>query len=217
MECDRAFSVPMQEKTTDIYDSLARIYDKLFFVLKPGHRRVGKYLKEQNIKQILEVGVGTGLTFEYYPAGVDVTAVDMSSGMLKFAHERRQVRSDITIDLSQMDALDLKFPDNHFECTYAPSLLTVVPHPKQLIREMIRVTKPGGTIIIVSHFEGDYWQDRAFSKFAAPFTKRLFGFRMDLKFRLFEQCPEVEFLAREKVNPVGPYCLSHLVILRKQK
>lgn len=204
-----------QAKSNSIYNTLARFYDALFFCLIPGHKVVGQFFKDNNIQEVLEVGVGTGLTFEHYPHGVKLTALDMSEGMLEGARKKMSDRPDMQIDLQVGDALDLQFEDNSFECTYAPSLLTVVPHPKQLLKEMIRVTKPGGHIIIISHFEGDKTRDILWTKVSDPFTKRLFGFRMSLKLRLFDQCSEVEFVRREKVNPVGPFCLSHLIILKK--
>jgi phosphatidylethanolamine/phosphatidyl-N-methylethanolamine N-methyltransferase len=204
-----------QDKSTSIYNTLSRFYDALFFCLIPGHKVVGKFLAEKQIQEVLEVGVGTGLTFEHYPKGTKLTAIDMSEGMLGGAKKKRLERPDMDIDLQVGDALDLQFADNSFDCTYAPSLLTVVPHPKQLLKEMIRVTKPGGHIIIISHFEGDKARDQIWSRVADPFTKRLFGFRMSLKLRLFDQCSEVEFIRREKVNPVGPFCLSHLIVLKK--
>lgn len=206
----------IQEKTTSIYDNLSSFYDFIFFVLIPGHKRAGRFIKDKGIREVLEVGVGTGLTFGHYPEGTKLTAIDMSAGMLEGAYKRARERNDMQIELKQMDALDLKFPDNTFECTYAPSLLTVVPHPKQLVKEMIRVTRPGGYILIVSHFEGDRKRDHLFSKVSDPLTRRLFGFRMDLKFRLFEQFSDVEIISRDKVNPVGPFALSHLVIMRKR-
>jgi phosphatidylethanolamine/phosphatidyl-N-methylethanolamine N-methyltransferase len=205
----------IQEKTTTIYNTLSSFYDFIFFVLIPGHKKVGRFLKENEIKQVLEVGVGTGLTFGHYPEGTELIGVDMSAGMLEVAENRKKERPDMKIELRQGDALDLPFADNSYECCYAPSLLTVVPHPKQLLKEMIRVTKPGGYIVIISHFEGDRKRDAMFTKMADPLTRRLFGFRMDLKLRLLDQCSNVDVVVREKVNPVGPFALSHLLILKK--
>lgn len=204
-----------QDKATSIYNTLSGFYDFIFFVLIPGHKKVGKFLKEKNVKNVLEVGVGTGLTFGHYPEGTKLTGVDMSAGMLEGAEKRKKERPDMAIELIEGDALNLPFEDGSFECCYAPSLLSVVPHPKQLLREMIRVTKVGGYIIIISHFEGDRKRDAIATKVAGPFTRRLFGFRMDLKLRLLDQCQNVEVISREKVNPVGPVSLSHLLILKK--
>ncbi len=198
-----------------IYNLLSSFYDKLFFVLKPGHSQAGRYLTNEKTKQVLEVGVGTGLTFEHYAAGTNITAVDLSQGMLSKAEQKVADFPQLKIQLQVMDAQKLEFADNQFECSYAPSLLSVVPQPQKLISEMIRVTRPGGKIIIISHFEGNRSQDQLASRLLGPLTQRLFGFRMDLKTQLIEKTEGAQLVFKKKVNPVGPYHLSHLVVLEK--
>jgi phosphatidylethanolamine/phosphatidyl-N-methylethanolamine N-methyltransferase len=202
--------------TKNVYDNLSVFYDKIFFLLVPGHKKAGAYIKEANIKNVLEVGIGTGLTLPHYAPGVKIMGVDMSSQMLKGAHKRLPDFPELDVELKEMDAQELTFDDNSFSCTYAPSLMTVVPDPKKLLKEMIRVTKPGGKVIVISHFEGKRMQDKLFSKAAAPLTKRLFGFRMDLKLDIFDQAEGAHVVLKRKVNPAGPYCLSHMVVLEKE-
>lgn len=201
--------------TKNVYDNLSTFYDKIFFVLIPGHKKAGAYIKEENIKDVLEVGIGTGLTLPHYANGVKIMGADMSPQMLNGAKKRLPDFPHLDVELKEMDAQELTFENDQFSCTYAPSLMTVVPDPKKLLKEMIRVTKPGGKVIVISHFEGKRLQDKLFSRAAAPLTKRLFGFRMDLKLDIFDQAEGAKVLLRKKVNPVGPYCLSHMVVLEK--
>lgn len=197
------------------YNILSSFYDRLFFVLRPGHKKVGEYLAKEGCKNILEVGIGTGLTLEHYPAACQITGIDMSQGMLEEAKEKLGDFPHVAIHLEQMDAQNLKFEDNSFDCTYAPSLLTVVPDPEKLLEEMIRVTRPGGKLIIIAHFKENNLPSALFSKVMNPVTQLLFGFRMDLEEVFFKKFPQVKILKSEKVNPVGIYHLSHLIILEK--
>ncbi|WJS05656.1 MULTISPECIES: class I SAM-dependent methyltransferase [Stappiaceae] len=54
-----------------------------------------------------------------------------------------------------MDAGDFPDPDNHFDKVFAMHLITVAPAPNKLLRELERVTKPGGTVIFVNHFSAN--------------------------------------------------------------
>lgn len=202
--------------TKNVYDNLSTFYDKLFFVLIPGHKKAGAYIKQEEIKDVLEVGIGTGLTLPHYAPGVKIMGIDMSAQMLNGARKRLPEFPHLSVELKEMDAQELVFDDNSFSCTYAPSLMTVVPDPNKLLTEMIRVTKPGGKVIVISHFEGKRVQDRLFGRAVAPFTKKLFGFRMDLKLDIFDQAKGAQVVMKKKVNPVGPYCLSHMVVLEKK-
>lgn len=203
------------EEKAQIYNNLSSFYDKIFFVLKPGHKKVGVYLKEHQIQEVLEVGVGTGLTFEHYSPGTKVLGVDMSRGMLDGAQKKLSFFPELDIELRQMDAQNMDLPDESFECTYAPSLLTVVPEPKKLLSEMIRVTKIGGKIILVSHFQGNAFRDEMATTLSNFLTQKLFGFRMDLSIGIFDEFQNIRLTHIEKVNPVGPFFLSHMVIIER--
>jgi ubiquinone/menaquinone biosynthesis C-methylase UbiE len=100
--------------------------------------------------RILEVGVGTGKNMPYYPPGAQVTAIDLSDKMLKRARQlARQL--DLEVDLHQMDAQDLTFPDDSFDAVVATFVFCSVPVPVQGLREIGRVTRPGGDIRLLEH------------------------------------------------------------------
>ena len=80
----------------------------------------------------------------------------------------------------EMDALDLKFPDNTFDYVMAFHVVTVVPDPLRMIAEANRVAKPGGRIVIVNHFTTDVPVLGSLTQALDPMTRWL-GWRTDLE------------------------------------
>jgi formyltetrahydrofolate synthetase len=100
---------------------------------------------------VLEVGVGTGLSLKTYPDVARITAIDISEPMLERA--RRRAGPNVTIE--RMDAQAMTFADNSFDHVIAPYVISVVPDPDRVMREIRRVCRPGGTIVVVNHFVHD--------------------------------------------------------------
>lgn len=115
--------------------------------------------------RVLEVAAGTGLNRSRYPAGVDVTAVDLSLGMLSHARHRGVTRAAL------MDAERLAFADGEFDTVVSTLGTCTFPDPVQALREMRRVCRPGGRILLMEHGRSDWpaiarWQDRRAPKHA---------------------------------------------------
>lgn len=104
--------------------------------------------------RVLEVGVGTGKSFPYYPQGMDVTAIDLSACMLSRA-KQRAVDIGLTVDLKQMDVQDLDFPDNSFDTVVATCVFCSVPDPVLGLQEIRRVVKPDGRVVLLEHMRHD--------------------------------------------------------------
>jgi len=149
--------------------------------------------------RVLEVGVGTGINAGLYPAGCVVTGIDLSEPMLEKARERVLRKGLSNIRLLAMDAADLKFPDSSFDIVYAPYVISVVPDPVAVVREMRRVCRPGGRLVILNHFRGTNrlgaWLDRVIS----PLTVHI-GFKSDLDLPAFLAQAELKPVSIEKVN-----------------
>ena len=101
-------------------------------------------------KKILEVGVGTGKNLSYYPKDIHVTAIDISTGMLKRARKRHKTL-DIDAELLEMNVQSLDFPDDSFDIVLATFVFCSVPEPIKGLRELHRVCKPGGSLLLLEH------------------------------------------------------------------
>ncbi|MDO9141269.1 MAG: class I SAM-dependent methyltransferase, partial [Methylobacter sp.] len=75
---------------------------------------------------ILEVGVGTGKNFDYYPADARITAIDFSEQMLKQA-EKKRGRKNVNVELELMDVQSLYFADNSFDTVICSFVFCSVP------------------------------------------------------------------------------------------
>ncbi|MFH2128070.1 MAG: methyltransferase domain-containing protein [Pseudomonadota bacterium] len=98
----------------------------------------------------LEVGVGTGKNFAFYPPGAKVTAIDLSPRMLAQARAKAEL-TDVPVTLSEMDAQTVDFPDNSFDSVFATFVFCSVPDPIKGLKELRRVCRPGGRLLLLEH------------------------------------------------------------------
>jgi ubiquinone/menaquinone biosynthesis C-methylase UbiE len=99
--------------------------------------------------RVLEVAAGTGANLAWYPAGLRITAVDLSPGMLQRARHRGAA------DLSLMDAGRLALADASFDTVVSTLGTCTFPDPVAALREMRRVCRPGGRILLLEHGRSD--------------------------------------------------------------
>lgn len=181
-----------------IYKLYAPIYDRFMAPsFSDGHSKMYKPLNLKSEDHILEVGVGTGISLTNIPDFVKVDAIDYSEPMLVKAR-KRQEKGDFAaqINFQQMDAHVLEFGNNQFDHSVVAHTLAVVAEPEVVLKEIMRVTKPSGLIVIVNHYKdrkgiiGMLWN---------PFRKRLgLGKHVDFK-QVIEKCG-LELLSEERVN-----------------
>jgi phosphatidylethanolamine/phosphatidyl-N-methylethanolamine N-methyltransferase len=183
-----------------VYENMASVYD-LFFGL-PLHPGRAKAIRRMAIKpddQILEVGVGTGISLPLYPRECSVTGIDLSDGMLERARTRVEQYSLRNVRLIQMDATRLNFPDNTFDIVYAPYFINCVPDPLAVTREMRRVCKRGGRLVFLNHFLSDSAVGSKLERAIAPLTLHL-GFKSDFDLPAFLAQTGLRAASIEKVN-----------------
>lgn len=116
--------------------------------------------------RVLEVAVGTGLNYSRFPAGVDIIAVDLSLGMLSHARQRGVAKTAL------VDAERLAFANDTFDTVVSTLGMCTFPNPVQALREMRRVCRPEGRILLMEHGRSNWpaianWQDRRAPKHAA--------------------------------------------------
>ncbi len=136
-----------------IYHDLSRFYERIFSrVFGPRIHSTIQGLAIPPGARVLEIGVGTGLSLAAYPDHCHVTAIDLSQSMLDQAAEKISRNGYQNIVLQQMDAQNLEFPDGQFDYVMAFHVVTVVPDFEKMMSEMVRVCKPGGTLVVINHF-----------------------------------------------------------------
>src|SRR6476661_5694050 len=169
----RALSVTAVENAfvAGVYEKLASVYDFIFGPsLHPGRVRAIQRMGIKPGDRVLEVGVGTGINAGLYPRDCAVTGIDLSDSMLEKARDRVARKGIRNVRLLEMDAADLKFADDTFDIVYAPYLISVVPDPVAVAKEMRRVCRPGGRIIILNHFRSAGRIAASLERLIAPFT-----------------------------------------------
>ena len=198
----RALSVTAVENdfVTKVYEKLATVYDFTFGpVLHPGRVDAIERMGIRPGDRVLEVGVGTGINAALYPRDCSVTGVDLSSPMLEKARERVARKGVRNVRLLQMDAANLKFGDDSFDIVYAPYVISVVPDPVAVTREMCRVCRPGGRIVILNHFRSRNALMAWIERMISPFTVHI-GFKSDLDLPAFLAQAELKPVSIDKVN-----------------
>jgi ubiquinone/menaquinone biosynthesis C-methylase UbiE len=149
--------IPNSEKlTTDqlqgAYDEIADEYEKRIwfdqYIL--GLARQRKRLMSKARGKILDVACGTGLNFSFFPAGSAITAIDLSTRMLDLA---RKKAADLKLNAQThvMNAEKLEFEDGIFDTVTSTLSTCTFPDPIQALREMKRVCRPNGLILLLEH------------------------------------------------------------------
>jgi phosphatidylethanolamine/phosphatidyl-N-methylethanolamine N-methyltransferase len=195
------------------YSEFAPLYDSIFG--KIFYTRLERVIEDLYIPpgaQVLEVGAGTGTSFPAYPTHCNITGVDLAPDMLARARQKIADNGWRHLKVIEMNALDLKFPDNSFDYVMAFHVVTVVPDPVRMIAEAKRVCKPNGRIVIVNHFTSDVPVLGTLTRAMDPLTRWL-GWRTDLQLKPFI---ETTGLIIEKVYKINKTSLYTVVLARKE-
>ncbi|MEW6543894.1 MAG: methyltransferase domain-containing protein [Nitrospirota bacterium] len=190
------------EKVERVYSNYAGFYDQVFGrIFHESREAAVRRLGVKPGEQILEVGVGTGLSLPVYPRHCRVVGIDLSAGMLEKAEARVRAYGLQHVELVRMDAGRMEFPDDAFDTVMAAYVVTAVPDYRKVVNEMIRVCRPGGRIVMLNHFSNGNKLIAAVEKAISPLCKHI-GFRTDLALSHVLEGTSLLVARKEKVNPL---------------
>lgn len=196
------------------YARWAPVYDRTFgAVTRTGRRRAVQFINTRE-GSVLEVGVGTGLSLQHYAPHLQVTGIDFSHDMLRKAQAKVQEQSLHQVKaLRQMDARQLDFEDNSFDTVAAMHVLSVVPDPQQVMREIARVLKPGGKLVITNHFKSGRGVRASLERLSAPLAN-VIGWHSDFELDTVLQEDRLRVEQQESLPPLG--MMTFLVLVKTQ-
>ena len=185
------------------YARWAPVYDVTFGKITHAGRRAAVAHINARGGDVLEVGVGTGLSLEAYGRGLRVTGMDYSDDMLRKARARvAKLGLTHVAGLRQMDARALDFPDASFDTVAAMHVLSVVPEPGRVMTEIARVLRPGGQVVITNHFRHERGVWAGLARVAAP-LERVLGWQSDFEIDSVLGDPRLQIVTRRDLPPMG--------------
>ena len=165
-------------KTDFIFRQFAWFYDLTFkYLLEGGHKETARELSEGQCLKVAELGVGPGHSLPYYPDGTELYGIDVSSEMIEMARKRAGKYPNLKPFLEVMDATNTSFPENFFDVVVSFSVITVVDKPESLLKEALRICKPGGKIYIIGRMK----RQGVVDKFHQRFTNRITMFLLAIE------------------------------------
>jgi ubiquinone/menaquinone biosynthesis C-methylase UbiE len=193
------------------YARWAPIYDAVCGPIFLTGRRAAAAAARQVGGRILEVGVGTGLSFDDYNGKTEIVGIDLSEPMVAKARARMATgKYPQVVSVLVMDAHELAFADETFDCVVAQFVITLVANPEQVLSECARVVKPGGKIILVNHLYSERGPAAALERLFARQARRL-GLRPEFPFARLVGWARAhggaELIERRPVPPLGIFTL----------
>jgi len=202
---------PDQHVIEKAYARWAPIYDALCGPIFLNGRRAAAQAAREVGGRILEIGVGTGLSFDDYNDTTEITGIDISEPMILRARSRAATgRYPHVKGLAVMDAHELRYPDASFDCVVGQFVITLVENPERVLSECARVVRPGGQIILVNHLYSERGLAAAVERLLAQQARAL-GLRPEFPFQRLAEWAQAhggaELIERRKVPPFGVYTL----------
>ncbi len=150
----RATAPPNDERLRRYWESHAAGYDREMAFMERVLLEDGRqWACSLATGDVLEVAIGTGRNLPFYPPSVRLTAIEFSPAMLDIARNRAADMGHL-MDLRPGDAQALDLPDAAFDTVVCTLSLCGIPDERRAIREMKRVLRPGGRLILLDHVAG---------------------------------------------------------------
>jgi ubiquinone/menaquinone biosynthesis C-methylase UbiE len=199
------------------YDRIARFYDLMESMMERLLFRTWRNLVWQALNsasEILEIGVGTGKNMAYYPENAKITAIDLSDRMLALARKRAEIANIKNVNLMQMDAQALIFPDDSFDAVVATFVYCSVPDPVLSLREIKRVLRPDGKAVFLEHMYPENPLLGNIFDLLNPIVVRIWGAHINRHTLANIQKAGLEI---QMVNNLSRYGIFRLIIARPRK
>ena len=202
---------PDRQVMKKAYARWAPLYDALCGPIFVNGRRAAASAARDVGGRILEIGVGTGLSFDDYDDTTEITGIDLSEPMIARARLRAATgRYPHVKGLAVMDAHELRYDDASFDCVVGQFVITLVENPERVLSECARVVRPGGQIILVNHLYSERGLAAAVERLLAESAHGL-GLRPEFPFQRLATWAEnhggTELIERRKIKPFGVYTL----------
>ena len=163
----------MKEKTKRRFSRIAGLYDILEWPFKKTFSRLRKRLVKNAEGRTLELGIGTGNNIPFYPGAVELTGIDLSDKMISIAQKKS--KGGLNVHLQVMDAENMLFEDNSFDTVVSFSTLCSIPDPDRGLKEIRRVCKDGGKILMLEHVRSNNKVAGKIMDLINPLTRRILG------------------------------------------
>jgi ubiquinone/menaquinone biosynthesis C-methylase UbiE len=144
----------MSVTRAEYWDGQAPAYDRTTAFLEPRlFAPARRWIAERVRGRTLEVGVGTGANLPYYAGRTtDVTLADVSPAMLRAASARAQALG-VPVRLLEADTAHLGLPAGSFDTVVSTFAMCCVDDELAVLRELARVLRPGGRLLMADHVE----------------------------------------------------------------
>ncbi|TGE29330.1 class I SAM-dependent methyltransferase [Hymenobacter metallicola] len=153
------------------------IYDlALQWFYRPLVRRLIETVNAQPGEQVLEIGVGTGITIPFYAGRKQVTGIDCSLPMLQLARKKAAQHPAVRIALEHAAAEDFSSAAARFGQVVFCNSLSVIDQPRQVLSTYYAGLPPGGSLYILNHFTAERGPLRQLDKLLTP-VGRILGFQ----------------------------------------
>ncbi|WP_153558870.1 class I SAM-dependent methyltransferase [Roseimaritima sediminicola] len=192
-----------------LYSKFIPAYEAVWPLLV--QRRVRRSIERLNIQpgnKVLEVGIGTGMSMPAYPRHAQVTGIDLSEEMLAEAERKIAREGWDHISVRPMNAQQLDFPDQSFDFVTTFHVVSVVADPQQMMSEIARVVKPGGSVLIINHFRSENpWIAKVIDR-ADTFTRHL-GWRTNVSSQDVVGRLPLDVRTQTKSSPFSLFTVLH--------
>ncbi len=200
-----------------VYNNYSYFYDLVFNrTLNQGRRKAIKLMNIKPNEKIIEIGVGTGLSFKYYPQQfeIEITGIDLSEKMLTKADRQRSKHKNIDITLQQMDGENTSFENDSFDKVVIMYTYSVTPNPEKLLSEALRICHPMGSIYIINHFSHFKKNRLSLMENAVSTFSNFIGFRSDFSYKKYIVELDLDI---ESVSSANIFSLTKILQIEKAK